>query len=155
MTNTGIIFILIVVVAIGSILYGNYFLYKDKVKKLSSTLLTKWSKRVRARDKRCVICNSKKRLQAHHLDNKAQFPERALDPNNGVTLCYYCHVKKWYAIHRVFGKATRKWHFYIWMPFAKVIVTARVAIIPLLLIALVFIVATYFKYFNQILIFKG
>jgi hypothetical protein len=154
-TNTGIIFILIVVVAISSIIYGNYFLYRDKIKKTTSALLSKWSKKVRGRDKKCAICNSTKRLQAHHLNNKAEFPEQALDPNNGVTLCYYCHIKKWYAIHRVFGKATRKWHFYIWMPFAKVIVTARVAILPLLIIALVFVIATYYRYFNQIVIFKG
>lgn len=52
---------------------------------------------------RCINCGSTKQLEAHHILPRAQFPELALAPDNGVTLCKKCHneitqlLKKFYA----------------------------------------------------------
>ena len=57
-----------------------------------------WSKVVRARDGRCVMCGKTETLQAHHwLFFKSHSARLALEPANGVTLCYSCHIFK---IHR-------------------------------------------------------
>lgn len=61
--------------------------------------LRKWSRLVRIRDAengrgRCVMCRgffSIWQLQAHHIWPKSLFPDRALDPDNGVSLCAGCH----------------------------------------------------------------
>lgn len=51
----------------------------------------------------CIICGSTEKLEAHHVKPRAQFPELALEPDNGVTLCKKCHneitqlLKKVYA----------------------------------------------------------
>lgn len=49
--------------------------------------LRKWSVLVRWRDRKCQICGSREKLQAHHLNSKSYFPEEAYDVSNGVTLC--------------------------------------------------------------------
>jgi|UniRef100_A0AAT9J7G4 5-methylcytosine-specific restriction endonuclease McrA len=52
---------------------------------------------------RCINCGSTKQLESHHILPRAQFPELALAPDNGVTLCKKCHneitqlLKKFYA----------------------------------------------------------
>jgi len=67
-----------------------------------STLLSKWSRRVRVRDNNtCYMCGQsrkkKKRggvplvLQAHHIYPKYLFPWKMFDLNNGITLCFRCH----------------------------------------------------------------
>ncbi len=33
------------------------------------------------------------RLEVHHIKKKSKFPEIACDVDNGVTLCYECHVQ--------------------------------------------------------------
>jgi len=51
----------------------------------------------------CIICGSTEKLEAHHVKPKAQFPELALEIDNGITLCKKCHneitqlLKKYYA----------------------------------------------------------
>jgi len=55
--------------------------------------LRKWSKAIIKRDKKCVVCGSRKRLEAHHLFDKNTYPHKALDINNGVTLCKKCHTE--------------------------------------------------------------
>lgn len=52
-----------------------------------------WRTYILTRDKyTCQMCGSDGgRLEAHHIKPKARFPELTLDPNNGITLCYYCH----------------------------------------------------------------
>lgn len=52
-----------------------------------------WSKCVRARDKRCVLCGSDSALQAHHwILTRNQSSKYKFDLRNGVTLCYGCHI---------------------------------------------------------------
>ena len=54
----------------------------------------RWRKQVYTRDKHCcVLCSSKKRLEAHHIKRWSDFPQLRFDPNNGVTLCRACHRK--------------------------------------------------------------
>jgi len=60
-------------------------------------LLFKWSFAIKTRDKfRCQICGYKnarkntKYLVAHHIFLKSFYPELALLPNNGITLCNIC-----------------------------------------------------------------
>jgi 5-methylcytosine-specific restriction endonuclease McrA len=51
----------------------------------------------------CIICGSTEKLEAHHVKPRAQFPELALEIDNGITLCKKCHneitqlLKKYYA----------------------------------------------------------
>jgi hypothetical protein len=57
------------------------------VSKFNAYQLRLWSIRVRRRDKRCVICGSMERREAHHVYCKSYYPELAYDLANGVTLC--------------------------------------------------------------------
>ncbi len=58
----------------------------DKIK------LKKWSILIRSRDKKCVSCNSKKNLHAHHIISKYYRPHLAYNLSNGITLCKSCHI---------------------------------------------------------------
>lgn len=48
---------------------------------------------------RCVICDTTKNLQAHHIESYHANPHLRLDPDNGVTLCKRCHDD----FHSLFG----------------------------------------------------
>lgn len=52
-----------------------------------------WRKKIFQRDKKCMMpgCNSKKRLQAHHIKRWADASSLRYDLSNGITLCKYCH----------------------------------------------------------------
>lgn len=51
-----------------------------------------WSKTIKKMDNYiCKLCNSKKNIQAHHIQPKQDFPKLCLELNNGVTLCENCH----------------------------------------------------------------
>lgn len=50
-----------------------------------------WANKVKARDKKCLHCGSKKELEADHIRPAAKFPDLALDIENGRTLCFDCH----------------------------------------------------------------
>lgn len=39
----------------------------------------------------CSICSSKEEIETHHIVPVCESPERELDLNNGVCLCYPCH----------------------------------------------------------------
>ena len=53
----------------------------------------KWSKAVRARDGKCVMCHKTDTLQAHHwLFRRGHSMALAVDIANGATLCYGCHI---------------------------------------------------------------
>lgn len=56
--------------------------------------LAEWSRAVRARDGRCMLCGSTDSLHAHHILPKATHPELMLCVENGKTLCYACHKKE-------------------------------------------------------------
>jgi hypothetical protein len=50
-----------------------------------------WRIKVIRRDKRCIICNSIKHREAHHLYCASYYPEYRFDIDKAVTLCRHCH----------------------------------------------------------------
>lgn len=66
---------------------GNKLLYNSPAYK-------KWRLSVYKRDKfTCRLCGDKgKALNAHHILQKAKYPELIYDKNNGITLCEACHL---------------------------------------------------------------
>ena len=79
-------------------------------------LLHKWSLMVRYRDKKCRRCNTKKRLQAHHIYPKSKYPRFAFKLTNGVTLCRECHIgKKTHSYHSVCGDEGNPQMFSKWL----------------------------------------
>jgi hypothetical protein len=63
-----------------------------------------WRVTVIRRDKTCVCCGSHKARQAHHLEDGSHNPTLRFDPENGVTLCYKCHM----ALHCMYKKSYRE-----------------------------------------------
>ena len=59
--------------------------WKDKADAL-------WSKKIKERDRRCIICGSICNLQAHHIISRRCYSTRYL-LKNGATLCDVCHDK--------------------------------------------------------------
>lgn len=51
-------------------------------------------------DYKCVCCGLDKHLHVHHLFGYAENPELAVNENNGVTLCKFCHGR----YHSIYGK---------------------------------------------------
>ncbi|MBI5732632.1 HNH endonuclease [Candidatus Jorgensenbacteria bacterium] len=53
-----------------------------------------WHKEIIKRDgNMCVLCGSKKQLEADHIKPRSLFPKLALIIDNGRTLCHECHKK--------------------------------------------------------------
>jgi 5-methylcytosine-specific restriction endonuclease McrA len=50
-----------------------------------------WGKIIHLKDS-CEVCGSKKTLQAHHFFSKKGHPTTRHDTENGILLCYYCHM---------------------------------------------------------------
>lgn len=66
--------------------------------------LENWSKKVRERDgNKCFICNSTKRLQAHHILPKKLWSKHKLDLNVGISLCCRHHAFGKESVHRGIG----------------------------------------------------
>ncbi|WP_410017557.1 HNH endonuclease [Pseudomonas sp. 20S_6.2_Bac1] len=40
---------------------------------------------------RCVHCESRHGIQAHHIFRRVTFPEGKYELGNGITLCRVCH----------------------------------------------------------------
>jgi len=51
-----------------------------------------WRAKVVRRDKVCIICNSRKQRQAHHIEDGSNNPDLRFDIENGATLCRPCHT---------------------------------------------------------------
>jgi len=67
---------------------------QKKVKeKLDMDKLSQWSKTVRGRDKKCVVCGSTEKLEAHHLFSKNVYKDIAYQVSNGISCCNFCHTK--------------------------------------------------------------
>ena len=50
---------------------------------------------IKSRDNNeCQLCGSKTELQPHHILPRNQFPEKACDNDNIITLCKTCHKTK-------------------------------------------------------------
>ena len=65
--------------------------------KLTKKLDELWSKKVRERDNKCVLCGKHigdvKKLQAHHwIVTRARSLKYRWDIRNGISLCYGCHI---------------------------------------------------------------
>ena len=58
-----------------------------------------WRQKIISRDAACVCCGHDKHLEAHHLFGYKENPSLAVNENNGVTLCKFCHDK----YHSVYG----------------------------------------------------
>lgn len=67
------------------------------------TIPHSWSKQIKARDGKCMVCGSKHELEAHHIYPKIQYPEKALDIEYGITLCSKCHRLDESSVHRILG----------------------------------------------------
>ncbi|WP_087455539.1 hypothetical protein [Tumebacillus avium] len=60
-----------------------------------------WSRFIKERDgHRCVNCESKMGIQAHHILRKVVCPLGMFELGNGITLCNTCHKK----VHEAFNK---------------------------------------------------
>ena len=56
--------------------------------------LNYWSKTIKKLDNHiCKLCDSKIKLNAHHIMPKNDFPKLSLNIDNGITLCNNCHGK--------------------------------------------------------------
>ena len=53
--------------------------------------LHSWAQVIKKRDKKCVVCGSKKKLEAHHILQRSLYPKLSFNINNGVMLCYLHH----------------------------------------------------------------
>jgi 5-methylcytosine-specific restriction endonuclease McrA len=57
--------------------------------------LSLWAKKVKIRDKfECKACGYKGYLHSHHILPKSKNPKYCYNINNGITLCYLCHLGK-------------------------------------------------------------
>jgi len=52
-----------------------------------------FKKRIKQRDKRCVLCGSTIKLNTHHIDSWVEQPDFRFAVNNCVILCKRCHVR--------------------------------------------------------------
>lgn len=67
------------------------FLNKTTKREYKKALI-EWSKKIKERDKVCLVCNcSDKQLHPHHLLPKRFFKEYSLEPMNGILLCASHH----------------------------------------------------------------
>lgn len=63
-----------------------------------------WSRFIRARDDyRCVLCESRNGLAAHHVIRRSFWERLQFQAGNGVTLCRRCHGK----VHSGFNRRPR------------------------------------------------
>ena len=54
-----------------------------------------WSKAVRLRDGRCLLCGKTDGLAAHHyIQSRARSLLHRHNVKNGITLCFACHIYK-------------------------------------------------------------
>lgn len=55
--------------------------------------ISDWAMEIIKRDEKCVVCKTKKDLEAHHVFHVNPKDKIYYDINNGVTLCNDCHNK--------------------------------------------------------------
>jgi 5-methylcytosine-specific restriction endonuclease McrA len=71
-----------------------YFLKLNLMnKKISKRTLKAWAAQVKQKDcYTCRDCGATDNLHAHHIFSKTKHPHRALELDNGTTLCELCHI---------------------------------------------------------------
>ena len=62
-----------------------------------------WKVEVIRRDKVCVLCKTRNKRHAHHLNHATYFPEQRFDTENGICLCSKCHSH----LHNDYKRSTR------------------------------------------------
>jgi 5-methylcytosine-specific restriction protein A len=67
----------------------------------------RWRKLVLQRDKICQMCKRKPASEAHHIKPLEDYPELALDLDNGQGLCWDCHELTKYKKKKVMPKGIR------------------------------------------------
>lgn len=73
---------------------------RAKIQRLRDACDAIWSKYIRTRDRECLMCGSSENLQAHHcIVTKGASNATRYHLNNGITLCYGCHI------HGIHGEA--------------------------------------------------
>lgn len=71
-----------------------------------------WRVKVFTRDKfKCVLCGSKRKLNAHHLNGWSWAVNQRYQVSNGVTLCHYHH----WVFHKYCGKTITKEKFSVFI----------------------------------------
>jgi hypothetical protein len=61
-------------------------------KHITNSTLAAWAAQVKNKTPFCEWCYSEDNLEAHHILSKKEYPQLALDINNGRTMCKYCHT---------------------------------------------------------------
>ena len=82
---------------------------RDRERHMATVEYKEWRQGVYQRDNfTCQICFGKSnKLNAHHLNNYANFPEQRTLLENGVTLCEDCHKD----FHSIYGNNCTREHF--------------------------------------------
>jgi hypothetical protein len=62
--------------------------------------LSEWSKKVRQRDGKCIVCESNNHLNAHHILAKENYKNFMFEALNGVALCPIHHKFGKYSAHK-------------------------------------------------------
>lgn len=89
-------------------------LYKKKHRCLE---FKQWSHKIKELyNFKCQICDEhRRRLESHHLNGWAQFPDQRFDLENGVCLCKECHS----LFHKKYGLKTTKEQYDEFISFLK------------------------------------
>lgn len=67
----------------------------EKISRLKKKCDELWSKAVRTRDGRCLLCGKTDGLAAHHyIHTKGSSLHHRYNIKNGIALCYACHIYK-------------------------------------------------------------
>lgn len=76
-----------------SYLYKPHLTAEDRLRKRNLVKVREWRDAVYERDDfTCGLCGQRgDKVQAHHLDSWAEYPDRRFDVSNGVTLCRAHH----------------------------------------------------------------
>jgi 5-methylcytosine-specific restriction endonuclease McrA len=77
------------------------------------------------RDKVCAVCGTRKKRQAHHKNSGSYFPEERFDPENGVVLCYSCHMNFHCNFKRSYREKCTKYDFDNFMVLCEYIKTLK------------------------------
>lgn len=68
---------------------------QNKIAALKKKCDELWSKAVRLRDGRCLLCGKTDGLNAHHyVQSRARSLTHRHNVKNGITLCFACHIYK-------------------------------------------------------------
>jgi hypothetical protein len=83
------------------------------LRKRQTSIIKKISRACFERDKfKCCICESNKKIHAHHLNSWKHFPDDRFDITNLITLCDVCH-KKYHKIVKLKDVTKENFNIYL------------------------------------------